>query len=198
VSISTLCFIVSIIAMFMFYISVPMGKSRKVSIAWLAVGILGLIIGTGTNTKTGTAPASTASEPTPAATSTASEAEPAATSAAPAPAAKKSKAARIKEVKKELVTLLRELEAMRTTKQFRELRFSAKNPIAADWKKRMEEVRERIEADDNLPVEVKIVPGVLLSLGLDYVWQDRGSDKKSDIEYDTELIEAGLNWKPGN
>ena len=110
-------------------------------------------------------------------------------------AARKAITARAEEVKPKLAALLRELEAMRNTRQFRELGFSAKNHTATHWKKRVEETEERLKADDNLPAEVKIVPAVLLSLGLDYVGQNKGADKKSDIEYDLELIRTGLDWK---
>jgi predicted nucleotidyltransferase len=108
---------------------------------------------------------------------------------------RKAMAARAEEVKPELLTLFKELEAMRDTQEFHELGFSVNNPVAVNWKKRVEEVEARLKNDDNLPMEVKIVPGVLLSLGLDYVWSNNGSDKISDIEYDMELIAAGLNWK---
>jgi cytoskeletal protein RodZ len=112
-----------------------------------------------------------------------------------AEALRKAIAARAEEVKPELAALLRELEALRDTPEFRALGFSADNQVAADWKKRVEEVRDRLKGDKGLPAQVAVVPTALLSLGTNYILRNNGAQNNADIEWDSEMIAAGLNWK---
>jgi hypothetical protein len=112
-----------------------------------------------------------------------------------AEALRKAIAARAEEVKPELAALLRELEAMRNTPEFRASGFSADNQVAADWKKRVEEIRDRLKGDKDLPPQVAVVPTALLSLGTNYILRNNGAQNDADIEWDSGMIAAGLNWQ---
>jgi len=96
----------------------------------------------------------------------------------------------------ELAAFFAELKAMKDTQQFRNLGFASKNQAAAHWKTRVEEARGRLEADPDLPVEVKIVPGSLLMLGLS--WVESKGEPNDDTEWHLEIIQNGLNYKPGD
>jgi hypothetical protein len=158
------------------------------------------------------APSPAAETPDPALQEPASEPEaesapavssPVADTAAPEPqefdpeaeALRKAIAARVEEVKPELAALLRELEAMRDTPEFRASGFSADNQAAADWKMRVEGIRDRLKGDKGLPPQVTVVPTALLSLGTNYILRNNGAQNNADIEWDSEMIAAGLNWK---
>jgi hypothetical protein len=101
---------------------------------------------------------------------------------------------RAAEVKPELTALFDELKSMRDTRQFLELGFSGKNPPAVAWKQKVEECRARLEKDVSVPGELRVVPAYLLNLGLHWI-QSKGKTN-SDVEWDIEMINAGLNWKP--
>lgn len=100
---------------------------------------------------------------------------------------------RAEEVKPELSALLKELKAMKDTTQFKELGFSSKNKIAADWKMRVEEARTRLEADPDLPPQIKVVPASLLSLGQN--WLTSKGKNSEDADWDLEMIQVGLGWE---
>jgi hypothetical protein len=98
---------------------------------------------------------------------------------------------RAAEVKPELAALFDELRAMREMPQFLEFGFSGKYRAAAVWKQKVEECRTRLEKDHSVPAELGAVPAYLLSLSLHWI-QSKG-ETNSDVEWDIEMINAGLN-----
>ncbi|MDR2947031.1 MAG: hypothetical protein LBV79_09825 [Candidatus Adiutrix sp.] len=94
-------------------------------------------------------------------------------------------------IKPELAALFQELQGMRNTQAFRELGFSGNNRPAAEWKARVEQCRARLAADENVPVQVKALPGALLSLGLAWVRHD---DSDSMVQWHLEQVNSGLDW----
>ena len=96
------------------------------------------------------------------------------------------------EVKLELADFLAELWAIKDTEEFRIFGFSSENQAAA-WKKRIEEARGKLEADHELPPQIRMVPASLLSLGLDLVWSK--GEPNENTGWNLEIIQNGLNWK---
>ena len=92
----------------------------------------------------------------------------------------------------EIARLYGELKALRG-KRFAELGFSVNHREAADWKRRTEAARERIEGDEYVDSLVRTAPGNLLLLGLDKAWR-RGGQSAYSPGYEKSVQDA-LNWK---
>lgn len=96
-------------------------------------------------------------------------------------------------VQAELKALYEELLAMRGSKDFVEMGFSAKNKLASNWKARVEAFRQRIAPMDVLPVQVRAAPAYLLTIGFDREW--RKGRTNADSKWNMQMITDGINWK---
>jgi len=173
-SISTICLIVSILAVLMLMVSVHTNKSRRTRFAWLAVFILALIVNLVTPAK------SKVSETAP---------EPAATSTASEPTTMT-----VPDALAELTALLKEVETMRLTgqaagdweKRLKEARDRFEHSEALPRQLRM------------VPVALLSLGQNYLMLKTENLDEGQKAAIEENIKTDLEEIYAGLNWKPGD
>lgn len=96
-------------------------------------------------------------------------------------------------VQAEIKALYDELLAMRGTREFIELGYSGNNKCSSAWKNEVEALRDRMEKDSDLPIEVRVAPGHMLGLGLSKKW--RAGKNTSDSKFDAQMVKDALNWK---
>jgi len=111
----------------------------------------------------------------------------------PGPGAPMTTAAKVEAAKTKMAALLRELEAMRHTSEFKAFGFSPSNPTAIDWKERVEALRDSFESDASLPARIKALPAALLAKGLN--WQRVKEEKDEDNLYPLrDMKEVAAEW----
>ncbi|WP_156908108.1 hypothetical protein [Desulfovibrio cuneatus] len=91
-----------------------------------------------------------------------------------------------------LGTLTTQLDAMRGNAEFYQRGLSY--PPAAEWKKAVEALREKVQHDLTVAPIVRAAPGALLGLSIDREWR-RGGITESAKALARDLREA-LEWKP--
>ena len=96
-------------------------------------------------------------------------------------------------VQAEIKQLYDELLAMRNTMEFKELGFSGKNKTSNEWRNRVNALSARLKADDDIPINIKVAPGYLISLGMEKAW--RQGSTTSDSKWNMQMVQDALNWK---
>lgn len=93
------------------------------------------------------------------------------------------------QAQREVAALYKELQGMRGDGVFHELGFSSKNRKASDWKKRTEALRNKMQKDTTVAIEVRAAPSALLMLGLEWV-RHKGQDSDMAKWHKEQIAEA--------
>jgi len=98
--------------------------------------------------------------------------------------------AKVEAAKTKMAALLRELEAMRHTSEFKAFGFASNNPTATDWKEKVEALRNAFESDAGLPAHIKAMPAALLSTALG-LQRGKGEDNPGVLR---DLKDVAAEW----
>jgi hypothetical protein len=93
----------------------------------------------------------------------------------------------------ELRPLFDDLQRMRNNREFHEFGFSPVRHFAADWLAKAQALRDKINQDQNIPLEVRVSPMELIHLAVE--WQHSKGAMTDRANLCLERINDALNWK---